>query len=393
MTLRTLPRVALLAFLLSWVGVAFAQGVPKPYVQARQLLLLQRWDQALQLIESVVPSSDEEWLLRETLLAEAYEGQQNYGALEILARQALERKPDRPDRVQWYLLRGRLFLLGDDVDSARAVLDRTWKEHPTDSVISAVATLYEDHTLSDLALATYLDARKVVGDSARFAMAIAELYEARRDYARATDEYFRAIHSDSSLTRQVENRVLALVNTTESSEAIEKELKKASIHPESAVIARRILTTLYLENGHPDLAWRTAWEVDSMLQLGGTNLIGFMRQSAERGYYDAASRAATTLLERYPTTPVRYQAEWELAGLAKTMGQWQSARDQYAQMARNSPVARFRIEAGLEYADLERENGGKPELADSVYAEVAASMPQGPYLGRALLGRSSVAVS
>lgn len=374
-------------------GEARAQSVPKAYLQARQLLLLQRWDQALQLIESVVPGRDEEWLLRESLLAEAYEGQRNYGALEILARQALERKPDRADRTTWLLLRGRLLLLGDDLDSAEAVLEAAWKEQPSDSTIVQVARLYQQHSLSDLALATYLEARRIRRDSVRFALDIAELYEARRDYARATDEYFNAIHVDSAFTRQVENRVLQLVGTAESRDAIEKELKKAALRPDGSVIARRILTTLYLDDGHPDLAWRAALEVDSLLQQHGLNLVSFMRLSTERGYYEAARRAAATLLERYPESPVRYQAEWELASLAKTMGDWQVARDQYAQMSKNSPVARFRFESALEYADLEREHGGNLNRADSVYAMVAGSFETGPYYGRALLGRAEVAVA
>lgn len=373
-------------------GTAQAQSTPRAYVQARQLLLLQRWDQALQLIESVVPASDDEWAMRESMLAEVYEGQRNYGALEILARQALERKPDRPDRIRWLLLRGRLLLLADDLDSARTVLDLAWKAAPADSTILQVAALYQQHSLSDLALATYLEARKIMRDSVRFALPMAELYEARRDYAHATEEYFKAIRADSAATRQVENRVLQLVNTEEGRDGIEKELKRAAARPDGAVIARRILVTLYLDDGQPDLAWRTACEVDSLTAQGGVSLINFMRLAAERGYREAAARAAVTLIERHPQSPVRHQAEWELAGLAKSMGDWESARDQYARMARTSPVMRFRVEAAMEYAALEREHGHL-ELADSVYEELSASTVGPDIRGQLLLGRAAVAVA
>jgi len=394
MIIRRLFWLALAVLWLGFAGsAARAQALPKAYVQARQLVFLQRWDQALQLIESVVPATDDEWLMRESLLAEVYAGQKNYAALEILASEALERKPDRVDRTRWLLLRGQLLLQSDHLDSAKAVLDQTWKEHPSDSIVLQVAALYEQHSLSDLALATFLEARRVTRDSLRFALAVAEICEARRDYARATQEYFRAIGADTALTRQVENRVLQLVHTQEGRDAIEKELLQARSRPDGAVVARRILTTLYLEDGRPELAWRAAWEVDSLLAAGGLNVISFMRMAAERGYYEAAARSAQVLIERYPESPMRHQAEWELAGLARSMGDWESARDQYAQMSRNSPVARFRYEAALEFADIEREHGRRLDQADSVYAMVSGTLQAGPYVARALLGRAAVAVA
>ena len=371
---------------------AWAQSVPKPYIQARQLMLLQRWDHALQLIESVVPATEDDWLLRESLLAEVYEGQGNYGSLELLARQALERRPDRPDRTHWLLVRGRLLLLGDQLDSAQVVLGSTWRQNPVDSVIQGVADLYQQHSLSDLALATYLEARKVTKDSVRFALAVAELYEARRDYAGATQEYFRAIRTDSGLTRQVENRVLQLVNTHEGGEEIEKELIRAKSTPGGDVVALRLLSALYLGSGRPEEAWQTAWTLDSLQGQEGLSLIAFLRQAAERGYYEVAARGAAALLERYPDSQLRYQAEWELSSMAMRLGDWKSARDQYAQMSRTSPVMRFRIESALAYADLERRFAKQLDLADSTYALVETLMPTGPFAGTARLGRAAVAI-
>lgn len=389
-------KSALGALLLAWFALCGApvraQSVPKPFIQARQLLLLQRFDHAVQLIESVVPANEDEWLLRESLLAEAYEGQGNYGALEILSRQALERRPNRTDRIHWLLVRGRLLLMSDRLDSAQAVLESTWTAHPDDSVILQVAELYQRHSLSDLALATYLEARKIRHDSVRFALSVAELYEARRDYARATQEYFNAIHTDSSLTRQVENRVLQLVNTQEGGEQIEAELVQAKAHPGGEVVARRLLSALYLGSGRPEEAWQTAWELDSLQDQQGLSLVSFLRQAAERGYYEVAARGAAALLEHYPGSQVRYQVEWELASMALHLGDWKSARDQYAQISRTSPVVRFRIESALAYADIERRYARRLDLADSTYALVESLTPGGPYAGSALLGRAAVAV-
>ncbi len=383
--------LALIAVVL-YCTPAWAQSTPKPFIQARQLLLLQRWDHALQLIESVVPANEDEWLLRESLLAEAYEGQGNFASLELLARQALERRPDRPDRTHWLLVRGRLLLLSDQLDSAQAVLGATWRQHPVDSVIQSVAELYQRHSLSDLALATYLEARKVTKDSVRFALAIAELYEARRDYAGATQEYFRAIRTDSTLARQVENRVLQLVNTQEGGEEIEAELVRAKSLPGGDELALRLLSALYLGSGRPEEAWQAAWSLDSLQGQEGLSLIAFLRQAAERGYYEVAARGAATLLERYPDSQVRYQAEWELAGMALRLGDWKSARDQYAQISRTSPVMRFRIESALAYADIERRYAKRLESADSTYALVETLTPAGPYAGTARLGRAAVAI-
>ena len=217
------------------------------------------------------------------------------------------------------------------------------------------------------------------------------MYEARRDYAGATAEYFRALERDTALTRQVENRVLQLVHTDEGRDAIERELRNARSRSHLAIFARKLLRTLYLEDGKPDLAWRAAWEVDSLTQQGGLTLVTFMRQAAERGYYAVAGVAAATVLEEYPESPVRHQAEWEFARLAKRTGAWELAAERFAYMAQASPVQRYRLEAALEFAGLQQLRFDNLESADSTYTMVAAHARAGVYYGKAMLGRAAVA--
>jgi outer membrane protein assembly factor BamD (BamD/ComL family) len=375
------------------VSTAAADDFQKRFIQARQLMHLQRWDQALGLMEGVVPETDEQWTMRESLLAEIYRGQKNYGSLELLARQALERSPNRPDRTQWMFLRGELLLLADHLDSARSLLDSLWRADPTDSTIVRVAQLYEQHSVADLALTTLVEARVVLEDSTRYALPLAALYEARRDYAGATAEYFHALDMDTALTRQVENRVLQLVQTEEGREAIEHELQRAAGRADAAVPARNLLVTLYLEEGQPDRAWQAAWEVDSLTAQGGVSLIMFMRQATERGYYAVATDAAARVLSHYPTSPVRHQAEWELAQLSLRTGDWPAAADQLQEMATTSPVQRFRVEAALSYAQIQAEQFSNLSTADSTFESVAMQNRAGIYYGKAMLGRALVAIA
>jgi TolA-binding protein len=377
----------------AWSGTAAADEFQKRFIQARQLMHLQRWDQALGLIESVVPETAEQWTMRESTLAEIYRGQKNYGSLELLAQQALERWPDRPDRLQWMFLRGELLLMADHLDSARVLLDSLWRANPTDSTIVRVAKLYEQHSVADLALTTFVDARAVLQDSTRYALPLAALYEARRDYASATAEYFHALAMDTAMTRQVENRVLQLVQTEEGREAIERELHRAASRADAAVPARKLLVTLYLEDGQPDRAWQAAWEVDSLTTQGGVSLILFMRQATERGYYAVAREAAARVLARYPNSPVRHQAEWELAQLALRTGDWSAAAEQLQIMATTSPVQRFRIEASLTYAQVQAEQFTNLRAADSTFEMVAMQNRAGVYYGKAMLGRAQVAIA
>ena len=387
-------RVGMVVLLCTLVGsgARAADDIQKRLVQARQLILLERWEQARALLEGVVPETDNQWLARENLLADLYRGQKNYAALESLTREALARKPHREDAARWHFLRGELYLMADHLDSAQQLLDSLWHADPADSTVLRVTRLYEQHSVADLATSTYREARVRSGDSSLFAMELALLYEARRDYASATTEYFRAIARDSTRTREVENRILQLVVTAESKDAIRNELEAARLTPQG-IPARKLLITVYLADGQPDRALDAAWEVDSLNQQAGLSLIMFMRQAAERGYDAVAARTAQRILDTYPTSPVRHQAEWELALLARRTGQWADAQDQFYRMANGSPVVRFRIEAALEYADIRRLHFDDLRTADSVYRNVIRRRPPAAaYSGRALLGSADIAV-
>jgi TolA-binding protein len=376
----------LLLVLLTVAAAARADETDKRYVQARQLIYLERYDQALTLIESVTPATPEQWTQREDLLRDLYSGQKNYAALEDLTRAALARVPDRVDRAQWLLLLGELNLKADRIDSAEAILDGLWKADPSDSMITAVAALYEQHALSDVALSTYLKARQVTGDSTRFAMPLASLYESRRDYGRSTVEYFKAMAHDTAMARLVENRVLQLVGSKEGSAGIEAELQARSTAAATRLPALRLLSVLYLETGRPDRAWRAAWQVDSLSGKQGVTLSLFIRQASERGYNAVAREAARAVINSYPQSPVRHQAEWELARMAARSGDFQDAANQYRYIAENSPAVRFRNEAALAYADLNMRELGDLATADSVYRSILERPRMMPIYDQAMLG-------
>ncbi len=374
-----------------WVSPGHAQETRKKFIQARQLMMLERYDQALHLLEMTSPGSEEEWQIQENLLSEIYRGQKNYAGLELLIHSALRRNPTRSDRGRWQFQRAELYLKADLIDSARTLLDSLWHSDVTDTTIAKVASLYEQHTLADWAQSTYLEAREQLGDSTIYAFQLAVLFESRRDYARSTQEYFRAIARDSAIARRIENRLLKLLETTDGDSPMEQELQKAAATPASAATANRLLVTLYLESGRPDDAWKAAWTVDSVNGQNGLSLIVFMRQAYERNYQSVAMRAARRILSAYPQSPVRHQAEWELARMALKTGNVHDAREQLIRISRTSPVLRFRLEAALGYAELAWRTMGDLQVGESVYAAVVFLKPAGQYFHRAMLGRAMIA--
>jgi len=386
------PCCALLVgFVLLTAGTVRADDIDKRLVQARQLIYLERFDQALQLIESVAPANEGQWILREELLRDLYNGQKNYAALERVVQSALERRPDRPDKSEWLFLRAELYLKADHVDSAEAILDSLWHADLADSTIARATALYQQHALSDLALGTYLKARESRGDSTCFALPLAALYESRRDYAHATEEYFRAMERDTLTARLVENRVLQLVNTDEGRQGIEPELQNRTRQTSTALPAQRLLSMLYLETGRPDLAWQSAQKVDALSGQQGLTLTLFIRQASERGYYAVAREAARTVITDYPGSPVRHQAEWELARMAAQTGDFEDAARQYRFIAESSPAVRFRMEASLAYADIVMRDLGDLATADSVYRAVLSQPRVMPYYDQAMLGTAYIA--
>jgi len=387
----TTRLLALLLFLLVGAARVHADEVDKRLIQARQLFYLNRYDQALQLVESVVPHNEHQWTQREQILLDIYRGQKNYAALEEVIRTALDRDPARPDRRDWLMLRAELYLKADRADSARRILDSIWRADPSDSTVNQVAALYEQNTLADLSRNTYLAARAESGDSTRFAYELALLFEARRDYAQATAEYFKAMAHDSASAAAVENRLMQLVNLKDGVAEMEGELTAAATVPATAQPANKLLSILYLETGRADLASRAAWSADSLANGKGFGVVLFMRMASERGYYKAAAEAGERLIAMYPDSPVRFQAEWEMANLTKRTGDYQKAATQYAALARQTPSARFRVEAALACADLLRSQLNQLHTADSVYREILHTQRMGNYFGRAMLGRALIA--
>jgi tetratricopeptide (TPR) repeat protein len=386
-------RRTVVALLLA-VGAALtaqADEVDKRYVQARQLIYLERYEKALELIESTTPTTEGQWIQREELLRDLYTGQKNYAALEALTYAALERIPGRADRTSWLFLLGELNLKADRIDSAEAILNRIWRGDPSDSTIAAVASLYEQHALSDVALTTYVEARKVTGDSTRFALPLAGLYESRRDYERATTEYFRAMARDTVTSRLVENRVLQLVGSSEGCAGIEAALTARAGQAATRLPALRLLSVLYLETGRPDLAWDAAWKVDTLSSQQGLTLSTFVRQASEHAYYSVAREAAHAVLAKYPGSPVRHQVEWELARMAARTGDFEDAARQYQYIAVNSPALRFRNEAAIAYADLNVRELGNTATADSVYRRIIDGPRMMPIYDQAMLGRAYIA--
>lgn len=386
-------RRILFLFLLSALVApsARADESDKRFIQARQLIYLERFDQALALIEGIAPATEGQWDMQEELLRDLYLGQKNYAALEDLVYRALARKPQRPDRNRWLYLKAELNLKANQVDSAQAILDSVWQADLSDSTITRVAALYEQHALADLALGTYLKARTRRGDSTCFALPLAALFESRRDYGRAADEYFRAMERDTATARLVENRILQLVNSEEGRMGIEPELSARAKQQATALPAQRLLTMLYLETGRPDLAWKSAWQVDELGKQQGLSLSLFIRQASERGYYVVAREAARAVITNYPQSPVRHQVEWELARMAARSGDYQDAARQYRFIAENSPAVRFRLEASLAYAEVAVKELGDQAGADSVYRSVLAQPRIMPLYDQAMLGVAYIA--
>lgn len=386
MNLRTI--FAALLILIGCAHIAWSDEVDKRFVQARQLYFLQRYDQALQIAESIVPQTADQWTARENLLRDIYNGQKNYAALEALIRDALSRDPHRPDLADWKFLQAEMYLKADRADSARTILDSLWQAHPTDSTINRVATLYENNTLGDWAMATYERAREFSGDSTRFAYELALLHEARRDYAGATTEYFHAMERDSISARAVLTRMVQLLKTNEGADQIESALLAAADEPETSLPAHELLVALYLETGRPDQAAEAAWYADSVGNRKGVQVIQFMRQASDRGYNQTAARLGERAVAAYPDSPMRFQVEWEMTQMTERAGNYQEAAAQYAHIARSSPAMRFRMTATLAYADLQRLHLGHPKIADSSYFALINNPRALEFKGRALLGRA-----
>jgi len=184
-----------------------------------------------------------------------------------------------------------------------------------------VARIYRRNGRHTQAVDTYLEARILFDQPRLFSRELADIYESRRDYAEAIQEYFVDLQENPRNLEIVRRKINEITRTEEGTSELRAALEEiASSHPDN-FLARLLYGELLLESENPEAAWTEYLAADNLSQDSTKYILYYIRRCLENGYHEPARRACLLFFERNPRhssmIDVRQAYAMALVGLAK----------------------------------------------------------------------------
>jgi tetratricopeptide (TPR) repeat protein len=291
-------------------------GFHRDLARAETLMSHGDYDEALIILEKIqlrVP--DNQKILN--LLQRAYQRTKQYDKLLDLLLPRLSVSEDRVRDAA--AIADCQFKLGS-IEAAESTLTELLEIPPADSpVYRAVAQTYLQNGRYAQAAEIYLRARELLGKPTLFSQELADLYERRRDYAKAIREYFIDLQENPRRLKTVHRKIAAIVQMEEGSTELTEALKQLVAENPDNFFARRLYAESLLESGHAESAWPEYLAADRLAENPTEHIIYFIGRCLEDELYSLARQAILTFFERYEvhssTVDVRLAYARSMTGL------------------------------------------------------------------------------
>jgi tetratricopeptide (TPR) repeat protein len=198
------------------------------------------------------------------LLRRGYQRSKNYGKLLDLL---LDRLPYSAKYAEDAGLIADCWFKLDQVELAESTLTAMLTPPPEDRAfyIQAARTYLRNGRYLK-AVEIYETAREHFGDPRLFSRQLADLYESRREYAKAIMEYFWDLQENPRSLNTVQKKIAAIVRMEEGTSELSAALRQiVAEHPEN-FHAHRLYAELLLESGDPVAAWPEYLAADDLAE-------------------------------------------------------------------------------------------------------------------------------
>jgi tetratricopeptide (TPR) repeat protein len=318
-----------------------------------------------------------------TALKQAYKGVKNYrGVLDVL-RVQLSGRPD--DLVYLSELADTYWQLEKD-DSALVAIKRMIAADPKDADRhhTAAETFVRAGRYPE-GIETYRNARRVLGDSLIFSENLAQLFEARREYAAAVDEYFRWLAARPDSKQTVQRRITNLVRIPEAVREITAALKEIVRNSPSNEYGHRLYGDLLFESGTPDSAFAEYRRADRLAAQPGEHLLYGIERSLETRQYAIARTQAMQFLELYPKHSRITQVSFVLARAELGLGHPDVAVGMLKKLAGQIRDVHERGRIEYEIGEVYRLHTNQMDSARAYFQRVASTEDRTPRRTMALV--------
>ncbi|MCJ7498391.1 MAG: hypothetical protein MUO78_09725, partial [candidate division Zixibacteria bacterium] len=259
---------------------------------AQTLIGAGRSSEAIEILEKLKNLSPENQQVF-SLLSRAYLDNKSYPELEEHLKNWLKKYPQ--DWRVWAQL-GDLYLKTEKKPLADESFKKALDIAP-DSVepYQIIATTYILNQEPDKAIETYKSGIKKSGNQPLFLKSLAELYEISGDNASALEYYFYWAKEDTSKYREVERKIMRLIESGEESEELEKGLKKGITLLPRKSLGYKLYGDLLLKKGELSQAFELFKTADLLSGSNGEDLLLFAQTCFKQHSYELSLKTSQYL--------------------------------------------------------------------------------------------------
>lgn len=163
-----------------------------------------------------------------------------------------------------------------------------------------VARAYQRNGRYQQAVRMYELARENTGDSTLFSRELADLYEAKREYAKAIREYYLDIQLNPRNLQGVRRKIAAIARMEEGIVELTAALEQIVDENPDNFHARRMYAELLLESRDPQAAWEQYLAAEELAPDPKENVLYFIGRCLEQDWPEMARRACLFFFDRYP---------------------------------------------------------------------------------------------
>lgn len=236
-----------------------------------------------------------------------------YGKAEKLVKKVIKKQPDN---LSYLVDLGYVYELSGDEEKAGQQYSKAIKTmKPDQGMISVLANSFLQRQKADLAVATYLEGRKVLRGTYPFFFELAEAYFQKGDFGKMIDEYLDAVGDNPMVQQSVLNILQARVGTDPDNSrseylrtALLRRIQKNADKTEYA----EMLIWLFIQQKDFDSAFIQAKALDKRTKADGSRIMSLASLAASNTNYDAAIKGYQYVIEKGPDNGNYISARMEL---------------------------------------------------------------------------------
>jgi tetratricopeptide (TPR) repeat protein len=322
-------------FFLFAVSTAWSQDMKRQLRLGQELEKSGRWEDARRFYELLYQQNPDDIVIFNRLkdvciITQAYER-----ALEIVEARLQKRRD-----LNLEITRAQIHYKMGEQDEAMTEWDAILNQHPANPAIyQMVATAMSVERLLDDAVDIYLLGRERMQQDNLFALDLANLYGARMNYEKATEELLRHYRSHPNQVSIVESYLLRYPRTNRIIGIVEKQLKDAITSTPDDIGLHRLLSRFYLRAELFEESLEATRDMERLAKEKnrGESLFRFAQAAFQSGAPEIASKAYQEILERYANFPLRNRSLFGLAECREAREQFFDAIGIYQQVADEYP--------------------------------------------------------